>query len=165
MAIFSNDKMVGFVDTQKSKTLNMLKNNNAHGTLSLQKNSKEYIDFNAMVGKRKVKCYKHGDKYSFIIDLKFTGTVINNEMYVGMMEDINKTKEFEKDMEKKIKKECDDFIRVMKSDYKIDCLELGREAAAKYGRQKHIDWNEVISSADIKVNVEVKADLQGRGDY
>ncbi|MFT5875542.1 MAG: Ger(x)C family germination protein [Clostridium sp.] len=165
MAIFLNDKMVGFADTQKSKILNILKNDNAHGILSLQKNSKEYIDLNAKVGKRKVKCYKQGEKYSFIIDLTFTGTVINNEMYVGMMDDINKTKEFEKDMAKSIEKECDDFIKVMKSDYKIDCLGLGREAAAKFGRQKLIDWNEVVSSADIKVNVKVKTDLQGRGDY
>ena len=87
-------------------------------------------------GKRKVKCYKQGDKYSFNIDLTFTGTVINNEMYADMIKDINKKKEFEKDMEKSIEKQCDDFIKIMKSDYKVDCLSLGREAAAKYGRQK-----------------------------
>ena len=86
-------------------------------------------------------------------------------MYADMIKDINKKKEFEKDMEKSIEKQCDDFIKIMKNDYKIDCLSLGREAAAKYGRQKGIDWNEVVSSADIKVNVKVKADLQGRGDY
>ncbi|MBK5240053.1 Ger(x)C family spore germination protein [Clostridium sp.] len=165
MAIFSNDKMVEVVDVQKSKILNILKNDNGHGILSLQNNSIEFIDFNAMVGKRKVKCYKQGDKYSFTIGLTFRGRITNNEMYVGMKDDIKKTKEFEKDMEKSIEKECDDFIKVMKSDYKIDCLGLGREAAAKYGRQKHIDWNEVVSNANIKVNVKVKADLQGRGDY
>ncbi|WP_291634152.1 Ger(x)C family spore germination protein [Clostridium sp.] len=165
MAIFLKDKMVGVVDAQKSKILCMLKNDSANGILSLQNNSKEYIDFNAKVGKRKVKCYKQGDKYSFIIDVTFIGTVVNNEMYIGMMDDINKTKKFEKDMEKSIEKECDDFIKVMKNDYKIDCLGLGREAAAKFGRQKLIDWDEVVSSADIKVNVKVKVDLQGRGDY
>mgnify|MGYP001581930832 CR=1 FL=1 len=164
-AIFKKDKMVEFVDIQKSKILNILKNDNVKGILSLQKSPKEYIDFDAISGKRKVECYKQGDKYSFNIDLAFTGTVTNNEMYVDMMKDINKRKEFEKDMGKNIEKQCDDFIKIMKSDYKIDCLGLGREAAAKYGRQKIIDWDEVVASADIKVNVKVKADLQGRGDY
>ena len=68
-------------------------------------------------------------------------------------------------MAKSIEKQCADFIKIMKSDYKIDCIGLGRSAAAKYGRQKKVDWNEVVCSADIKVNVKVKVDLQGRGDY
>lgn len=165
MAIFKEDKMVELSNIQNSKILNLLKNDNAQGILSLQKSPKEYIELYAKTGKRKVKCYKQGDKYSFNIDLTFTGTVINNEMYVDMKEKINKKKEFEKDMEKDIEKQCADFIKIMKSDYKIDCISLGREAAAKYGRQKKIDWNEVVSNADIKVNVKVTADLQGRGDY
>ena len=132
---------------------------------SLQKSPKEYIDFDAMTGKRKVKCYKEGDKYSFNIDLTFTGTVTNNEMYDDMLNDVNKKKEFEKDMAKSMENQCADFIKIMKSDYKIDCIGLGREAAAVYGRQKGIDWNEVVSNANIKVNVKVNAELQGRGDY
>lgn len=164
-AIFKKDKMVEFVDIQKSKILNILQNDNVKGILSLQKSPKEYIDFDAISGKRKVKCYKQGDKYSFNIDLSFTGTVTNNEMYVDMMKDINKRKEFEKDMAKSLEKQCDDFIKIMKSEYKVDCISLGREAAAKYGRRKAIDWDEVVSSADINVNVKVKAELQGRGDY
>ena len=165
MAIFKEDKMVAIADMKNSKILNLLKNDDVKGVISLQKSPKVYIDFEGKTGKRKVKCYKQGDKYSFNIDLTFTGTVINNEMYADMIKDINKKKEFEKDMAKSIEKQCDDFIKIMKSDYKIDCIALGREAAAKYGRQKKIDWNEVVSSADIKVNVKVKVDLQGRGDY
>ncbi|MGV8984204.1 Ger(x)C family spore germination protein [Clostridium sp.] len=165
MAIFKNDKMVQFVDIQTSKILNMLRNDNAQGILFLQKNSKEYIDFDALSKKRKVKCYKQGDKYCFNIDLTFTGTIFNNEMYIDIFKDINVKKEFEKDMQKSIEKQCDDFIKIMKGDYKVDCLSLGREAAAKYGRQKSIDWDKVVSNADIKVNVKVLADLQGRGDY
>lgn len=165
MAIFNGDKMVKFVDIHNSKILNLLKNDDVHGIITLQKSPKEYIDFDAKTGKRKVKCYKQGDKYSFIIDITFTGTITNNEMYADMLKDINKKKEFEKDMGKDMEKQCDDFIKIMKSDYKIDCLGLGKEAAAKYGRQKIVDWNKVVSNADIKVNVKVNADLQGRGDY
>ena len=86
-------------------------------------------------------------------------------MYADIIKDVSKKKEFEKDMAKSIEKQCDDFIKTMKSDYNIDCIGLGREAAASYGRQKKTDWNKVVMSADIKVNVKVKVDLQGRGDY
>ncbi|MBU3114136.1 Ger(x)C family spore germination protein [Clostridium lacusfryxellense] len=165
MAIFNEDKMIEVADIKDSKFLNLLKNNNVKGILSLQKSPKEYIDFDAKSRKRKVKCYKKGDKYSFSIDLTLTGTIINNEMYTDMLADLDEKKEFEKNMAKSIEKQCYDFLRTMKSDYKVDCISLGREAAAKYGRQKGIDWNEVILGSDIKVNVKVKVDLQGRGDY
>jgi Ger(x)C family germination protein len=165
MAIFKEDKMLIVTDNKNSKILNFLKNDEVKGVTSLQKSPKVYIDFEGKTGRRKVRCYKQGDKYSFNIDLTLTGTIINNEMYDDIISDINTKKEFEKEMAKSIEKQCDDFIKVMKSDYKIDCIALGREAAAKYGRQKGIDWNEVVSSADIKVNVKVKVELQGRGDY
>ena len=165
IAIFKEDKMQILTDDKNSKILNLLKNDNVKGVMSLQKNPKVYIDFEGETGKRKVRCYKEGDKYSFDIDLTLTGTIINNEMYADIIKDVNTKKEFEKDMEKSIEKQCDDFIKVMKSNYKMDCIALGREAAAKYGRQKKIDWNKVVSSADIKVNVKVIVDLQGRGDY
>lgn len=38
-------------------------------------------------------------------------------------------------------------------------------AAAKYGRETGIDWNEEVSNADIKVNVVVKIDKIGTGQY
>ena len=47
----------------------------------------------------------------------------------------------------------------------MDCIGLGREAAAKFGRRKNIDWDEVVSNAKIDVNVKVAVDTQGRGDY
>jgi len=165
MAIFKEDKLIGLANLKDSRILNLLRDDNVKGIVSLQKSPKEYIDFEAKTGHRKVECYKQGDKYGFNIDLSLEGAVINNEMYVDMKKDVNKKKEFEKDMEESIEKQCDDFIKIMKNDYKIDCLGLGREAAAKYGRQKGTDWNEVVCSADIKVNVKVKVDLQGRGDY
>jgi len=165
MAIFKADKMVAVANIKNSKILNLLKQDNVGGIVSLQKSPKEYIDFDAETGKRKVKCYKQGDKYSFSIDLTLTGTIINNEMYTNIIKDINKKKEFEMEMTKSIEKQCYDFLKIVKSNYKVDCLGLGREAVAVYGRQKMIDWNEVISNADIEVNVKVKVDLQGRGDY
>lgn len=165
MAIFKGDKLIGLADIKESRMLNLLINDNVKGIESLQKSTEVYIDFDGKTGKRKIECYKQGDKYSFMIDIALKGSVINNEMFVDMIKDIKEKKEFEKEMAKSIEKQCDDVISVIKNNYKTDCLGLGREAAAKYGRQKVIDWNKVVCSSDIKVNVKVMVDLQGRGDY
>ncbi len=53
----------------------------------------------------------------------------------------------------------------MKYEYKIDCLELGRVAAAKYGREKNNNWDDIVCNSEIKVNVMAKIDRMGRGDY
>jgi hypothetical protein len=39
----------------------------------------------------------------------------------------------------------------MQNDYKLDCLALGRVAAAKYGRHTGTDWNKAVSEAEIVV--------------
>jgi len=165
MAIFKGDKLIGLANIKESRMLNLLKNDRVKGIESLQKSTKVYIDFDAKSDKRKIECNKRGDKYSFKIDLSLKGTIVDNEMFVDMIKDIKAKKKFEKDMEKSIEKQCNDFIFVMKNNYNTDCIGLGREAAAKYGRQKVLDWNKVVCSSDIKVNVKVIVDLQGRGDY
>ena len=68
-------------------------------------------------------------------------------------------------MTAKIKKDCKDFIEKIQKQYKIDVLNLGEVAAAKYGRHTGVDWNEVVSNSEIKVNVKVKVEGNGRGDY
>lgn len=162
MALFKGDKMVYVVPMEEGKIMNMLREKKGKGVLSLQEGQDKYINYDAMV-KRKVKCNKIEGKYEFIIELVFQGDIIENTLY----KDIKKEneKEFEKLMGKKIEKMCYDFISKMKNVYKIDCLNLGMYAAAKYGRETGLDWNEVVSNADIKVNVKVKIDKMGIGQY
>jgi hypothetical protein len=57
------------------------------------------------------------------------------------------------------------FMKEMQNNIKVDCLDLGKYAAAKCGRNTGIDWNEVVDNADIDVNVKVKIDNTGRGNY
>ena len=113
--------------------------------------------------KRKVKCNRREGKYEFIIELVFQGDIIENTLYKDMKKE--NESEFEELMGKKIEKICYDFLDKMKNGYKIDCLNLGMYAAAKYGRETGVDWNEEVSNADIKVNVKVKIDKMGIGQY
>lgn len=164
MALFKKDKMVTKVDLEDAKVLNILKEKKSKGILSIVKTPKQSIDYITQVN-RKATCNKIGDKYKFTIDLAFTGDIMCNELYGDFLDKPNENKKFESDMEKKIEKMCYNFLEKMKKDYKVDCLELGRVAAATYGRNTGVDWNEIVSNSDIKVNVKVNIDRYGRGDF
>lgn len=163
-AIFKNDKLGAIFNINDTKILNMLRENNVKGILTIQKNSKEYINYEAKT-KRKIQCNRNDDKYTFIINLNLNGDIINNELYKNISGEIKVTKEFEEDMAKKVEEMCYQFLDKMKKEYKLDCLQLGWIAAAKYGRDTGVDWNEVVSKSDIKVNVKVHVDKLGRGQY
>lgn len=74
-------------------------------------------------------------------------------------------KKFIKDMEDSTKKMCEDFLQKSKARWNTDFLGLGKFAVAKYGRHSGVDWNKVVPESDIYVNVKVKVQGQGRGDY
>jgi Ger(x)C family germination protein len=162
MALFKGNKMAYVLPMEESKIMNMLREKKAKGIVSLQEGPDKYINYDARV-KRKVKCNKREEKYEFNIELDFQGDIIENTLYEDMKKE--NEKEFEELMGKKIEKMCNDFLDKMKNVYKIDCLNLGMYAAAKYGRDTNVDWNKEVSNADIKVSVKVKIDKIGRGQY
>ncbi len=164
VAIFKGDIMIAKLDLKQAKIMNLLKKGNVSGIVTIKKGPKEYINYETKV-KRKVKCYKEGEKYKFFIDLNLNGSIALNELYININKDPKVLKKFTEDMENLIEKECEDFINKTKSEYKVDFLGLGKYAAAKYGRHTGVDWNKIVSESDIYVNVKVKVNTEGRGDY
>lgn len=164
IAIFNKDKMVARLDMSDTKLLNILREEAGQGMLTIAKNSKENLNFYTKV-KRKVRVSKQDGRYKYVINLKFAGDVIYNQQYKNFIKDGNEAKIIEGDLENSIQKDCMQFIKKAQQTYKVDCLSLGKYAAAKYGRHMGIDWNEVFSKADIEVNVKVKVERTGRGQY
>ena len=165
LAAFKGYKMVAKTDEKNGKILSLLKSDDVKGVISIEKEQDKYIDYEGKTGKRKVKCKKDGDKYTFIIDIALKGNIVNNEMYKEITKDLAVKKDFEKAASKEMEESCYKFLKTMQNVYKIDCIGLGREGAATFGRHKNIDWDKAVSEGNIIVNVKVKVDLQGRGDY
>jgi len=163
-ALFKKDKLVTLLDIKDTRIMNMLRENKSTGILTIQRSPEQFINMSAKV-KKKVKCVKEGGKYKFEIDLKIQGDIVSNKLYKDLPSKVSVKKELEKDMEKKTKEACEDFLNKMKNQYKVDSLELGRVAAAKYGRGTGVDWNEIVCNSDIKVNVKINVDKVGRGVY
>lgn len=164
VALFSNDKMVSKIDVNQSKVMYMLKEPISSGIISENENPDKYIDLVTKV-KQKRRCKKIGDKYFFNIDLEVSCDILSNEEYKNLATDTKSQEKLKKDIEASITKQCNTFITKMKSEIKLDCLDLGRLAASKYGRHTGTDWNKTVCNSDINVNVKVSIDKLGRNDY
>lgn len=164
MALFKEDKMIQKIDMSETRVMNLLRENNVKGILVLQEKSKEYISYFAQTS-RKVRCEKKENKYTFFINLSLNGDILENELFPDIHSNPITMRKFESELKEKVEKMSLDFINKMQNKYKVDCLDLGKVAASKYGRHTGVDWNEVVSNSKIVVNVDVKVDNMGRGDY
>ena len=164
LAVFKEDKMINVIPKQHTKILNILRETKLMGMLSLEESSKKYMDYHGK-SRRKVECYKEGDKYKFVINIKIVGDLATNEYDKKLIDNPKDKKEIEIKLAKKLEKEGKEYIEIVKNQHKTDCFELGRIACAKYGRNTGADWNEVISDSDIELKVTVVIDRFGRGDY
>jgi len=164
MALFKSDKMVKKIDIKEAKVMNMLRENKVTGFITFKEGSREYLNYYA-TSSRKVTCKKEGDKYTFYIDLNLTGDVVSNTAYPNLASGSEAKMKLEKDINIVVEKMCNEFINKMKNEYKVDCLDLGRVAAAKYGRMTGVDWNEIVGKSEIKVTVRSSIDRMGRGEF
>lgn len=164
-ALFIKDKLKSTIDMNDTRIMNLLREDKVLGLISINDSNKKYIDFDCS-SKKKVKCEKKDGKYIFTINLTLKGALVNNEIDNNVINDKEIIKNFESLLTKEVEKQCNDFIGKMKQDYKVDWLELGKYAVAKYGRKTNTDWNEeVINNSDIIVKAKVKISNLGRGDY
>lgn len=164
VCIFRKDKMIEKLNEEDTKLLNMLSETDGRGIIVLQQNATNYLEYYAKV-KRKVKVYKLADKYKFIINLEFTGDIVSNTLYTKVINNTSVNNEIQNGLKENIERSSNYFIEKMKKQYRVDLLELGSHAVAKYGRHTGVDWDDVVSKSDIEVKVKVKIDRKGRGDY
>lgn len=164
-ALFKRDKMIGKLNIEDTKTMNFLRENNVRGFLTKQTDFNKHISLYGKVS-RKVRCKKITDnKYIFDLDLEYKGDVISNTLKENFLQEPEEISQFENILALETEKKCYEFIKKMQTVYKVDCLELGRVAAAKYGRQTGTDWDKTVSNSEIKIRVKVKVDRLGRGQY
>lgn len=164
LAIFKGDKLVAVSNIDEARIINILHEKSVKGTFTLQKDSKEYMNF-FTASKRKVRCSKKDGKYSFVIDLDLKGQIISNELNENILNDTKELKKVEEAMKNEIQDKINKLIKRIKEEYKVDFLGLGKFAAAKYGRGTGVDWNEIISDSNIEINVKFSVDTEGRGSY
>ncbi len=70
-----------------------------------------------------------------------------------------------KKFEQKIYKESYKFINKMQNEYKVDVLNLGSVAAAKYGRNTGVNWDDVVSNSEIELDINMRLIRGARGTF
>ncbi|HBC95952.1 MAG TPA: Ger(x)C family spore germination protein [Clostridium sp.] len=164
MALFKNGKMVAKSNFDDSKWLNLMRDNKVCGIVSLQKDSRNYADLYAN-SFRKVNVDKIHGKLHFTINLKLKGSVITNTYFKDISKNESAKRAFEEKIGEKVHRNCCSVINKMKTEYKTDCLGLGKYAAAKYGRWSNVDWDKEVLDSSIDVNVKVSIENWGRGSF
>ncbi|MCX7746335.1 MAG: Ger(x)C family spore germination protein [Clostridia bacterium] len=164
-AVFDKDKLAVMLNLQETKIMNFLRENNSRGILTQEKGIDKVASLYGS-SKRKIKCQKtDGNKYKFNIDVEFKGDVLTNNIYDKLQKKPDQIEAFQKSIAQETEEKCKEFIEKMQKEFKVDCLELGRVAAAKYGRGTGADWSKIISESEINISVKVKVDRFGRGSY
>lgn len=162
-ALFDKDKMIGLLNIDDTKYLNLLREKSVVGLLTLKESEKDYVNFSA-TSKRKVKASKVEDNYIFDIYITLTGDIVCNNLYSGLLDESSK-QELQNKLEALVKNNCNSLIQKTKSTIKTDIFEIGRYGVAITGHGKNIDWNEQVVNSTINVHVNVKIDKLGRGDF
>lgn len=162
-ALFDKDKMIGLLNLDDTKYLNLLREKSVAGLLTLKQSEDNYVNFFA-TSKRKIKTSKVGDQYIFDISIDLSGDVVCNKVYDDLLDESNK-QDLQNKLASLVKNNCNSLIQKNKSTIQTDIFEIGRYAVAITGHEKGIDWNEKVSNSIINVNVKVKIDKLGRGDF
>ena len=160
-AVFRNDKMVKKFPIEETKLINILRSSKGKGYLSIPSdNALEYLDIEGE-NKVDVKVSNKDGNLKYDIFVKILGDLridtLNKKIFTK--EQALKT---EKLYEDKLQKDLNEEVKKIQEDYKVDCLDLGKYAIAKYGRDNGYDGQEYFINADIEVHVNVKIRSTGK---
>lgn len=164
MSVFDKGKLVASIPITSMKYINTLRNDRGSGIATFSLDDNNLITFN-ITFKRKVDCTKNkDDTFNFDINIDVKGSLSNNNTtIIKANSSPDKKKQLEERLESYMESNLIDFIDTMKSDYKMDLLNLGYIAAAKYGRHKITNWDEEILKSSININVNFKINRFGLG--
>ncbi|WML33875.1 Ger(x)C family spore germination protein [Clostridium sp. OS1-26] len=163
LALFKEDKIIKKVSLDEARLINILRNNDGLGYLAINKPERnEYYEaYFKNKNKLKVKVSKESNhlKYDIFVtligDLK-VDTIDKNLITKEEVKDIEKV--FAEDLQKKLEIE----LEKMQKEYQTDWIDLGKYAAAKYGRQGNYDSDKAFCDAIIDTHVNVKISTIGQ---
>ncbi|MBI6872504.1 Ger(x)C family spore germination protein [Clostridium aciditolerans] len=163
LALFRKDKMVRKVSLDEARLINILRNNDGFGYLAINKPERnEYYEaYFKNKNKLKVKVSKEGNNLKYDIFVTLIGdlkvdTIDKNLITKKEVKDIEKA--FAEDLQKKLEIE----LGKMQKEYQTDWIDIGKYAAAKYGRQGNYASDEAFCDAIIDVHVNVKVATIGQ---
>ncbi len=159
-AIFNKDKMIGKADLNETQYLVMLRGVPSTGNLPfiLNKDGK-MLDMGSVnvTNQRKVKVERNGDDFTYTISIVLAGYLAEHSSEELFTENDELKTEIEDKVAANVTAGCNEFIKKMQDQYKVDCIDISKYALAKWRNELEdkID-KDFIENVDIKVEVKVK---------
>jgi len=161
LALFEEDKMVKKIDMGEARLINLLRNNNVISSIGItSEKADEYYDL-ICKSKLKVKVIYDEDKFNYDITINIRAELVTDSIDKKILS-AKEAPKIENLVKKHLEKALDEEIEKMQSVYKIDWLDLGKYAAAEFGRNKNYSSDENFCDAKINVNVKVKISTFGQ---
>ncbi len=163
-AIFFEDKLRGFLDTDTSVGYNFIRNHvdNAHISFPCDDEDNYGTAF-ITKAKREFKIEFIDDKPLFNINIK-TDAVISEITCEIEVEKPKNIKVIEKAINKRIKEVIEEIMSILQNDFKSDPTGFGEQLYRnhyKYWKKHEKNWENIFLTVDYKVKVETKINNVG----
>ncbi len=163
LAIFRNTSLLGYVNENESRMINILNRRTAYSLESVKYEDNNIVfhlsNFNI---KRKATLKENKP----IMNISFQATAAINEINANVnLSDPNTMKEINQLLEKRIKQQILHTIHVTQNEFKSDIFGFGNlfyQKYPKYYSKMELKWDEEEYSK-VKMNVKVDIDLETKG--
>lgn len=163
MAVFSQDKLVGYVDGEQTKYFLMIKNLMRGGPLSVEVEKDRFVSIQFMKIKSKVDFSEEDDRLTFFINSKFNVTLAE----FGTANEFEDDKDFpklNKLIESKIEQDMEKFVRQVQEELGCDIFGFGKlihEEDPELWEKYKDDWAQTFPEVEVAAKAEVKIINQG----
>lgn len=160
-AVFLEDKLVGFLNGEETKALNIIKEEVKSGIIVPNPNwpnSIEILDI-----KSKIDVTIKEEKINFNVLIELEG-MLGEENRMKNLRKIEEISEIEKATSKKIKEDVKSLIIKLQREYRSDVIGFGQIVHRKYPKKwKKIknDWIDIFPSATVSIKVKTKISSTG----
>lgn len=158
LALFKKDLMMAKLDDQDTRSLVLMRGIKCTGSLPFffgmdgQDRERGVVRIR---NSRQVKVTRDGDKYTFLIKIKLTGIIVEHIPGSTVITQ-ERLQEIENIVAGDVRRDCNNLIRLIQQEYKVDCIDIQKYALAKWRKQleENIDEGDFIQKADIHCQVE-----------
>lgn len=162
-AVFQKDKMIGWLDDETSKMLNLVSNEVIQTMLSAKIDDNKYYVLEVRKAKSKIKLKVKDNKPSFDIQVKIEGIICQADctMDLSLPKNIEK---IEQKLVDELQAQIEKSINTIQTTYKSDVIGFGtiiHRTKPKLWKKIKKDWDEIFPEVEFTVQVQVNIKQPG----
>lgn len=162
MGIFKSDKLIARIGVEEAMILSFLRGEKVQGYLPFLVEDGDDEGSVFLKNYRKIKVSRDGENFIFDIKIRLKGELIEHYNMGSLDNNSDLLKQIQYAVKEDIEKQCNDFIVKMQNEFKIDCIDITRYAAAKWRNELKEPQNDGFTN-NAKINVDVDVAIKRKG--